>query len=62
MFGHKPGHIRTNYEEQMQKYPEDRVFNIELGCIRCMEPLDHDDYDSEELKHEIEKNHKRLGK
>jgi hypothetical protein len=62
VFGHKPGYIRANYEEQMNKPPEDRVFKIKLGCIRCMELLDHDDYDSEDLKRRVEENHKRLGK
>jgi len=61
-FDHKPGFIRANYKQEQLKPPEDRVYDIKLGCVRCGTLLDSDDYDSEELKRRTAKNHEQFEK
>lgn len=62
VFGHKLAYIRANYNEQKLLPPEDRRYEIKFGCARCMEVLDQDDYDDEEILNRTQKTHEQFDK
>jgi hypothetical protein len=62
VFGHKLAYIRANYNEQALLPPEERSFEIEFGCARCMQTLDQDDYDEEEVVNRTQKTHEQFDK